>query len=353
MKQNNVVGALSWRRGPLALAIATSISIATPAFADEGGVSFWLPGLFGSLAAVPQQPGFSFGMIYYHTSVSAGADVAFARQVSRGRLTTNFTGNLSANLGADADLGLAVPTYTFASPLFGARASISMLVPFGRNKVDVDATLMGALGPIGFTAGASRSDSVSGFGDLAPQFALRWNMGTHNWMTYVAGGIPVGAYDPNRLANLGIGHGAIDAGGGYTYFNPATGHELSAVGGLTYNFENPDTNYKNGVDFHLDVAASQFLSKQFSIGVVGYAYQQLTGDSGSGARLGDFKSRVFGIGPQLSYIFPIGDAQGFLNLKGYKEFAAEHRPEGWNVWLTFSISPAAAPPPPMRTAIRK
>jgi hypothetical protein len=35
------------------------------------------------------------------------------------------------------------------------------------------------------------------------------------------------------------------------------------------------------------------------------------------------------------------DVQGYLNLKGYKEFAAENRPDGWNVWLTFVISPAA------------
>jgi hypothetical protein len=35
------------------------ITAPTLAAADEGGVSFWLPGLFGSLAAVPQQPGFS------------------------------------------------------------------------------------------------------------------------------------------------------------------------------------------------------------------------------------------------------------------------------------------------------
>jgi hypothetical protein len=32
--------------------------------ADEGGVSFWLPGLFGSLAAAPQQPGWSSALIY-------------------------------------------------------------------------------------------------------------------------------------------------------------------------------------------------------------------------------------------------------------------------------------------------
>jgi hypothetical protein len=73
----------------------------------------------------------------------------------------------------------------------------------------------------------------------------------------------------------------------------------------------------------------------------------------AGARLGDFKSRVFGIGPQLTYIFPLGDHKGYLNLKGYKEFAAEHRPEGWNVWLTFSISPGAAPPPPAMKTVRK
>ena len=31
--------------------------------------------------------------------------------------------------------------------------------------------------------------------------------------------------------------------------------------------------------------------------------------------------------------------QGYLNLKGYGEFAAENRPAGWNTRLTFSISP--------------
>jgi hypothetical protein len=60
-------------------------------------------------------------------------------------------------------------------------------------------------------------------------------------MVYVTGDAPVGDYDRARLANLGIGHGAIDAGAGYTYLNPATGDELSGVAGFTYNFKNPDT----------------------------------------------------------------------------------------------------------------
>jgi hypothetical protein len=38
-------------------------------------------------------------------------------------------------------------------------------------------------------------------------------------------------------ANIGLGHGAIDAGGGYTYFNQQNGREFSAVTGFTYNFD--------------------------------------------------------------------------------------------------------------------
>jgi hypothetical protein len=79
------------------------------------------------------------------------------------------------------------------------------------------------------------------------------------------------------------------------------------------------------------------------VGVVGYTYQQVTADSGALPILGDFKSRVSAIGPQIGYLFPVGDMQGYLNLKGYKEFDAANRPEGYNVWLTFVISPAAIP----------
>ena len=57
--------------------------------------------------------------------------------------------------------------------------------------------------------------------------------------------------------------------------------------------------------------------------------------------LGTDLSRVFAVAPQIGYIFPISDKQAFLGLRGYREFAAENRPEGWNTFLTFSISDAA------------
>ena len=157
-----------------------------------------------------------------------------------------------------------------------------------------------------FNRSDSINSSVTGFGDLYPAAVLQWHDGVNNFMVYGTGDIPVGAYDSMRLANLGIGHGAADGGVGYTYLNPATGHEFSAVAGLTYNLENPSTNYKNGVDFHLDWAASQYLWKQIFVGPVGYVYDQLSCDSGAGDRVGCFESRVVGIGPQIGYLFPIG-----------------------------------------------
>jgi hypothetical protein len=82
------------------LAFTAAASMPKAALADEGGVSFWLPGLFGSLAAVPQQPGWSAASIYYHTTVSAGGDVALAREIQIGRIPGNLTANLNASLNA-------------------------------------------------------------------------------------------------------------------------------------------------------------------------------------------------------------------------------------------------------------
>ena len=45
--------------------------------------------------------------------------------------------------------------------------------------------------------------------------------------------------------------------------------------------------------------------------------------------------------------------QGHLNLKGYYEFGAQNRPEGWNAWVTFAISPAAKPAPSPLARIQK
>jgi len=331
------------------------------ALADESGVSFWVPGFFGSLAATPQQPGWSVANIYYHTSVEAGGNVALAREFQIGQIPANLTAtaHLNATVNATGDLGFVIPTYVFATPVLGGQASASLIGAYGVVSTTLAGQLAGSItGPGGGSIPFMRSDDINnttwGFGDLIPQFALRWNSGVNNYMTYITGDIPVGAYQSTRLSNIGIGHGAIDAGAGYTYFNPATGHELSGVLGFTYNFINPATQYQSGVDLHFDWGASQFLTKQVQVGLVGYAYKDIGCDSGTGDHVGCFQSQVFGIGPQFGYIFPLSQGlQGYINLKAYAEFAGSDRPSGWNTWLTFAISPAAATPPATSRMVTK
>jgi hypothetical protein len=83
------------------------------------------------------------------------------------------------------------------------------------------------------------------------------------------------------------------------------------------------------------------LNMQLFVGLAGYAYQQITDDSGQNPILGGFRGHILGVGPQIGYIFPVGDMQDFLGLRGYGEFDAANRASGWNTWLTFAISPAA------------
>src|SRR5689334_22898395 len=176
--------------GAAVLLILSSLSGA--AQADENGISFWVPGFFGSLAATPQQPGWSLANIYYHTSVSAGADVARAREFSLGRVPANLTvnANLNLSLNATGNLGFVIPTYVFETPVFGGQASVSLIGAYGVVGTSLAGTLAGVVtGPLGNSVPFARSDFISdttwGFGDLIPQFALRWNAGVHNYMTYI------------------------------------------------------------------------------------------------------------------------------------------------------------------------
>jgi hypothetical protein len=333
----------------VALSFVAVASTPTAARADEDGISFWIPGFFGSLAAAPQQPGWAVASIYYHTSVSASGNAAVSREVTIGQFNPALNVSVNAHVSSNADLGILAPSYTFSTPVLGGQATAYLLGLYGNNDTALNGTLSGTLGPIPFTRSFALEQNDSAFGDLIPIFTLRWNAGVNNYMTYLAGDIPVGKYDSRDLANLGLGHSAFDGGVGYTYFDEKTGHEFSAVLGFTGNFQNTSTGYTSGIDSHLDWSASQFLTKQWQVGLVGYFYEQLTPDSGCAPQFCPFESRVIGIGPQVGYIFPVGKMQGYVNLKGYGEFANNDRPDGWNVWLTFSLSPA----PPTSTSSQK
>jgi len=307
--------------------------LSVAAKADNGGVGFWLPGGMGSLAAVPGQPGWSLSTLYVHLNANAGGGKELQNNAS-----------VVAGLHARADALAVMPSYTFATPVLGGQLTIGAAAAPGNVGVGINATLTG---PRGNQVSGAASDERATWTDVYYLSTLKWNQGVNNYMWYVLGNIPSGTYDSTRLANLSPGYTAVDSGFGYTYLNPKTGHEFSAVAGLTYNGTNSALQYRNGIDFHVDWAMSKFVSKSIHVGLAGYFYQQITGDSGAGAKLGEYKGQAVGIGPQIGFFFPAGERYtGYLNVRGYYDIVTENRPTNGTVLVTLGFTPSAPEHPP-------
>jgi len=292
---------------------------AGPVGADQSGTPFWVSGQYASLAAVPPTRGWSMNVTGYgydgrvtgSKSLPTGRSIAFdARQRAP---------SMSVQLG-----------YASGETLLEAKPFVGVSWGLGGNQVS--ATIAPPSGKA-----ISESDTIWAGTDVYPIANLTWSKGNHNWMVYVTGGIPVGGYQASRLANAGIGHASIDSGVGYTFYDAKSGAEFSAVVGVTYNRENMHTSYRNGLDSHLDWAASQSVSADWALGVAGYVYYQLTGDTGSGALLGPFKSRVAAVGPEIGYQFSVGKQQWQASLRAYCEFWAQNRYMGRAIYAVLNI----------------
>ena len=302
------------------LFISISFFSSQSVLADEGGVPFWMSGQYASMAAVPMATGWSLVAIPYVYSGKADKSKTFQHGTS-----------INAGLSARESLVLMQLGYVAEEKILGGQPYLGVGWGPGANTTSASVSVVNP------STQLNRSNTSNGSTDIYPLASLTWNQGNNNFKTYVTGDIPLGTYSPTSLAAIGIGHAAIDAGGGYTYLNNTTGLEFSGVLGATYNWMNTQTNYQNGIDSHLDWSVSQFVSQNWQVGIAGYGYYQLTADSGSGNRVGAFKSRIAAIGPQIGYLFNIGKKQAYINLRAYKEFWAQNRVEGYATIATVSI----------------
>jgi len=295
-------------------ALAAVLAMTGSAAADEDGAAFWLSGQYASMSAVPPSPGWSL--------VALGNGY-------RGHMDPMRT---SATTSVDEDTQQATlllqPGYAFDTKILGGTPYVSVAWGPGVTTTQVD----------GQGAGGKQSQTLDGGSDLNPFASLSWNSSSNNFMTYLSLNVPVGSYEASRLANLGLGHAALDWGAAYTYLDTDSGWEFSALAGLTYNSENPSTDYQNGIDSHLDWGASRWVSKNWQLGVAGYGYYQLTGDSGPGDDVGDNRSRVAAIGPQIGYQHSWKTGSLYASLRGYQEFWASNRNEGQSVFLEAEYS---------------
>jgi len=196
--------------------------------------------------------------------------------------------------------------------------------------------------PFGVTISRSIGDQETRFGDLVPGVMLGWHSGNWHFKTHTLVNAPTGFWERGNLANAGFNRWGIDNAAAFTWLDAEIGLEISAMAGITYNWENPTTNYKSGSEFHLEYAAVQNFSKHFALGVNGYFYDQVTGDSGPGARLGSFEGQVAAIGPVMNLNFQVNQIPVSTSLKYFREFDVENRLEGDAGYATITI-PLSAP----------
>ncbi|MCJ8507100.1 transporter [Rhizobium lemnae] len=143
---------------------------------------------------------------------------------------------------------------------------------------------------------------------------------------------PTGAYSTSNAFNAGTNHWTFTPFLGVTYLSDS-GFEISTQATLNFNTVNPDTDYRSGIEYRQEFAIGQHV-QDWTFGVAGYAYQQISDDKGPGITDGN-RARVFAVGPAISFFKP---GLPLVSLHAYKEFGAENRAEGYNVALRVAMS---------------
>jgi hypothetical protein len=309
-------------------------SLCDPVRASEGGASFYLPGLSIPMAGFLPPPGVFFDSTTY-----------FYQGKLTGGVNTALGGNIVAGVKADVKADFLTGLWVTPMEILGGNLAFSLSLPFGEPAVRAGAVISGPIlnrlfhRPIGISA----SDSTFNYGDPVLSTLLGWHAGNWHWKIAAAVNIPAGAYQPGELSNVAINRWIGDFSAGITYLDPALGIDLSVLGGLTVNGENPETDYRTGKELHIEAGLTKYLTKELSVGLIGAHYRQITGDSGPGATLGPYKGRASAIGGMFGYDFKLGETPISTKIKVLKEVDVENRPHGTMGWLQVSFPLWIAP----------
>jgi hypothetical protein len=227
------------------------------------------------------------------------------------------------NAGAKIDFftSALAALYVPDRKVLGGNVGLSVSIPFGH----VDFAAAVSVGPLS----VSREVDGWGLGDIVPRVQLGWQSGDLSYTVWLQAVTPTGRFDVGFSPNIGLNRPGIDSGVAFTWTDKKwTQLQFNGAAGFTFNFENEATEYKTGTEFHFEWAIGRELTKGLMLGIAGYDYRQVTGDSGPGAVLGPFKSRVDAIGPALNYTTMVGKTPVIFDLRHYEEFNAKARFEG-------------------------
>ena len=329
------------------LALSVTSLVCVEGQAAENATNFYILGLKTTMAGFTPPPGTYLTDInyFYAGSASGNAAVGIAlRRLANPNLPPRqFT--LQADINLDADAELIAPLLLWVAPekVLGGNVGLGVIVPYGRKAVDVDIDALATLTLplLNRTIDADRhfnfDQSTTDLGDPALNALIGWHEGNWHWNLEALLNVPIAPWSSSSITNLSLHRWAFDTTGAVTWLDPKIGLELSSAVGFTFNGENPDTDYTTGTEFHVEWALVQHFSKTFSLGFAGYHYDQITGDSGAGATLGDFEGRVTAIGPVMTYGFNFAKIPVSTQWSWFHEFDVENRATGDVGMLTVSV----------------
>lgn len=282
-------------------------------------MSPYLKGFSGFMAGyVPPESGVYVTDIYYYYHGSAGAEVRNGNV----ELGVDVTLNADALMGTYVtDLKILGGTYAFSAAAVYAWADIgaSVVTPLGNVQI---------------------SQSQDGFSDsLVAPLILGWHNGNFHWSFSTLVLVPTGSYDPHELS-VGRNIWAFMPQLAATYFDPANGWDLSAAITYVTQSNNDATDYQSGDLLHVDWAIGKRFGAglAWEAGIQGNIVEQISGDSGSGAKLGSFKEQAFGIGPALGYSTKFGTTPVSFSAKWEHDFDTRHTFKGDIVSVGATVS---------------
>ena len=312
----------------------------TPVKATEVAKQFYLLGSKASMAGFVPPPGTYVGAInYYYTGDASGAAANSVILDDVGKI------DIEAQLNLDSRAFVLLPNALWVAPneILGGNLGLGglLVLPGWQDtsaNIGVNASITLPDGTM-FTAGDQFRvrDKTTAAGDPILMALLGWHEGNWHWNVQALLNVPIGSYSVENISNIGFNRWALDLSAGATWLDPARGHEISAFGGFTFNGENPDTDYKTGTEFHIEFAAMQHFSQSIAFGLAGFHFQQVTGDSGAGATLGNFKGRATALGPNLSVNFALGKIPVSTQMHWYWEFNVKNRLKGSTGMLTLTV----------------
>lgn len=289
-----------------ALGFSSVIACGSISAGHAAEATFGLYGLGSGAVGAGQLPP---GGVYFTTALNGGY---FQNSTSiplgglslsmKGSLAPMFVGNLLAVIPEE---------------ILGGRLALSVTSGFGLSSLN--ASIIG---------GVAVQRSVRGWGamDATLSAAMSWQvtpefshkLSVSQWLT-------TGKYQTGFYPIVGLNRPDTDVSWGATYMEPTNKIELSGTVGVTLEGYNNLTSYRSGTSIHFEEGISKHFDNGVRIGAFSYQYDQITGDSGSGAKLGPFKTRAVGVGPSFGYTTMINNHLVSFTLQAAHEVWVHNR----------------------------